>query len=202
LNAAELKIMRPKISFIGYLSIAPLLIGLIFFSNIKGYFRFISICAQEGGLRVYEPLEKNVGWWAKDKYQARAAALLAGVGFVRYTDKADNITYDIRFLGGNPQKDSSFIKSPADTSKLLTYQWRYINGRLENELRLGRQGYEILDISDDRVLVRFYIFGYSILDRDHTPLETRASVGCFDEKSFKFDEPDRWRKELNTAFKN
>lgn len=180
----------------------PFFILLFFSSNIYGYFRFKHYCSSEGGLRVYEKLERNVGWLAKDKYEARIAALLDGVGFVRYTDAKDGRAYDIRYLGGNPSSDSSFKKILADNSRLLTYKWHYLNERIVNELRLGRHGYEVLDIATDRILVRFYMFGYSRLDPSNTILAAPSGIGCFDEVGKSVDDPSRWRNEINTAFKN
>jgi len=178
----------------------PVLILLFFSSNIYGYFRFKHYCSTEGGLRVYEKLERNVGWWAKDKYDARTVALLDGVGFVRYTDQKDGQTYDIKYIGGDPQDDSSFERKFADEARLLLYRWKYINYRIPEELRLGRHGYEVLNINNDRVLVNYYMFGYSKFERSHTLFDAPSGVGCFDEKSVN-DEPSLWRKELNTAFK-
>lgn len=96
--------------FLIIISIIFLSIFAFFFSNIKGYYRFKQYCEAEGGLRVYEPLEKNVGWLADDFENARLVALLDRGDFVRYTDKNGREIYDMRYLGGNPVSDSSYEK--------------------------------------------------------------------------------------------
>lgn len=152
-------------------------------------------------MRVYEPLEKNVGWWAKDKYEAQTAALIKNVGFVRYTNEKDGKTYDLRYVGGNSSMDSSFEKTIFDESKDLIYKWKCINENLSGEIRLGRHGYEILNFNN-KILVRYYMFGYSEFDMNHTLLGALSRVGCFDEVSYTIDEPSRWCKEIDTAFKD
>src|SRR5437868_10592772 len=72
--------------FLIFISIIFLSIFAFFFSNIKGYYRFKQYCEAEGGLRVYEPLERNVGWAAKDKEHAAFTSVLDSVGFVRYIE--------------------------------------------------------------------------------------------------------------------
>lgn len=180
----------------------PILILLFFSTNIYGYFRFKSYCSSEGGLRVYEQLQKNVGWWAKDKYEAHVAAQLKYVGFVRYTDEKDGNTYDVRFIGKDPQRDSSFEKLPADQSKSTVYEWRHVSEFVNNELRLGKFGYEILDIKSNNILARYYSWSYSKFDKTHTIFEGPSGVSCFNEGGKNLDNPSRWLIELNTSFKN
>lgn len=191
--------MRSFFKIMAYLSIIPLFIGLFFFSNIKGYYRFKDYCEKEGGLRVYEPLERNVGWLAKDKYDGRVVALLTCVGFVRYTDKKDGQTYDIRYISGDPQDDSSFEKNIADESKLFKYKWLHTSD-LAGELLIGRSGYA----NTDKLLVRFYMFGFSWFDTDRTPLSTTVKDSCFHEYYESSDDFPKSRslKEIISAFKN
>lgn len=193
--------MKQFIKYSAYFAIIPLLIGLLFFSNIKGYYRFKSYCENEGGLRVYEKLERNVGWWAKDKYDARAAALLDGVGFVRYTDKGDGKTYDIKYIGGDPQEEKSFEKLVSDKSKSIIYVWKDINEPIKNELRLMRYGEQILDIND-KIQAYYYIIGYQKLDPSHTFLGTSSETYCFNKPAKSNSEHSGWLTVLSTAFKN
>ena len=43
-----------------------LFIGLYFFDNIKGYYHFTQYCKNEGGLKIYEKLEKGLGMMDDD----------------------------------------------------------------------------------------------------------------------------------------
>ncbi|MES2825659.1 MAG: hypothetical protein V4732_18810 [Pseudomonadota bacterium] len=192
--------MRYFLKFIANFSIIPLLIGLLFFSNIKGYLRFKSYCSNEGGLRVYEPLEKNVGWVADDYDDAHVAAQLKHVGFVRYTEKKDGNTYDLRYLGGDPQHDSSFEKAPADESKPLAYKWRHVNGAIQDELRLSRSVFEIINVNTNHVSTRFYMFWYHRFGRAHTLFDAPYPVSCFHERGSNFGDFPRSLREINTAF--
>lgn len=210
--------MKPFFKFIVIVSIIPLLIGLYFFGNIKGYYRFKHYCAKDGGLQVYESLEKGEGWWAKDEYEARVAAVLEHVGFVRYFDKKQSKIYDLRYLGGDPQLDSSFVTDLSDESKNILYKLNYINEAVKNELRLRKYGYEISDFSTGRLLARFYMYSYSKFDRDKTVLDMPSGVTCFNDVvgvdalihsmqfsgvvlNYSIEQPSQWRQELNTAFK-
>jgi hypothetical protein len=177
-------------------------IASYFSSNIHGYFRFQHYCSSEGGLRVFEPLEKNVGWWAKDYNDAHVAAQLKYVAFARYKDEKDGVTYDLRYLGGDPQYDKAFEKIPADESKPLIYKWRYVAEDVPNELRLGRSGYEVLDFKNERILARFHMFGYSAFDPSNTILGAPSGIGCFHEGGATFYDLPRSLTEIITAFKN
>mgnify|MGYP000878039264 CR=1 FL=1 len=180
----------------------PIVILLFFSSNIYGYFRFKHYCSAEGGLRVYEKLERNVGWLAKDKYEARTAALLDGVGFVRYTDKNDGKSYDIKYIGGDPQDDGSFEKYNMDGSKSIRYVWKSINQPVANELRLRRYGEEILDVKDNRVLAQYYMLGYEKLNRSNTLLDMPTEIYCFNDPVTKFGNFDGWISSVNKIFRS
>lgn len=193
--------MKPFFKFIVIVSIIPLLIGLYFFDNIKGYYRFKQYCAKEGGLRVYQPLEKSVGWWADDYDSAHMAAQLKYVAFVRYRDKKDGKEYDLTYMGGDPQRDSSFNKNSADQSKEIVYFWKNINKKISGESRLMRYGEEILN-TNNKILVSYYMLGYEKFNRSHTLLDAPSEVYCFLESAKKVGEMDGWITALNTSFKN
>lgn len=192
---------QPSKTVITLISI-PIVVLLFFAPNIYGYFRFKSYCASEGGLRVYEPLEKNVGWLADDYDAAHMAAQLQYVEFVRYTDKKDNKTYDLRYIGNNPQRDSSFEKLPADESKKVIYRWVNVSEFVEGELRLKRFGEKILDLNDLKVLTTYYMFSYSNLDINNTIFGAPSRSYCFNSQAGTMGEIDNWITSLNTAFKN
>jgi hypothetical protein len=191
----------PSKSVIVLISI-PILILLFFSSNIYGYFRFKHYCSTEGGLRVYEKLERNVGWFAKDKYDAQVAAQLSGVGFVRYRDQKNGNFYDLIYKGGNPTKDSSFEKKLADHSLAVVYEWRHISEFVAGEIRLGKFGYEIFNLKDNHLMARFYSLSYSKLDRPRTLFDIPSGISCFNNTAEKSGEFDEFISALNTIFKN
>lgn len=193
--------MKPFFKFMVIISIIPLLIGLYFFDNIKGYYRFKQYCEAEGGLKVYEPIKKGVGLLAKDKDDAYSAALLKNIGFVRYKDEDGNF-YDIRYIGGHPQHDSSYKRKPSDLSIILNYEWRVINMKFMHESRLGKSGYEIFDLTKKIALVKYSIFYYSKFDRRKTLFDAPSSIGCFDNFSDDYRKISPLYREIDSAFKN
>ncbi|WP_028449197.1 hypothetical protein [Chitinibacter tainanensis] len=154
------------------------LIVLLFYDNIRGYYRFKAICEKEGGLRVYQKLEPGVGWMADSEYYARSAALLKNVGFARYTNPTTHISYDIRYLKGNPGNDASFDKRPADLALPVLYAWERVSVQIQGELRLKRFGYEITDLQKQQLVARIYEFSYSQFNQDKTLLAAPSLRFC------------------------
>ena len=58
-------------------------IAAYFGDNIRGYYRFKELCETEGGLKVFRPLLKNVGWQASSYEDARSAAHFTQIAFAR-----------------------------------------------------------------------------------------------------------------------
>lgn len=193
--------MKPFFKFIVVVFIVSLLIALYFFDNIKGYWRFKHYCEKEGGLKVFEPIKKSVGLLAENKRDARAAAILENIGFVRYKDEDGNF-YDIKYIGGHPQQDSSYEKKPSDLSVSLNYEWRFINVFVLGELRLARFGYEIFDANKNSTSVRYSIFYYSRFDRNKTPLDAPSRISCFEDFSNDYRKKSPVLKEIDSAFKD
>lgn len=191
--------MKPFFKFIAIVSVIPLLIVLYFFDNIKGYYRFKQYCEKEGGLKVYQPLEKNVGWLTKDYLYARTISSIDHVDFARYQD--DEGVFDLKYKGDKREVDSSYLKTLASDSKTVIYRWDRVNRMVPNELRLARSGYEIFDINTNKLMVRYYYFNYSRFDRSKTILDAPSSISCFNDRGENFDGVDQAFKKLNDAFK-
>ncbi|HOY22685.1 MAG TPA: hypothetical protein PK002_05990 [Cellvibrio sp.] len=191
--------MKSTLKTIGFLSIIPLLICLIFFSNIKGYFRFQHYCEAEGGLRVYEKLERNVGVMVDSYDSAQIATQLKYVDFARFQDRKNNQLYDLHYAGGDPQILKSYIVKPADNSKKTTYFFKNISYFLKDERNLFRSAYLITDMSGTNTLVRYYKFEYLLFIG---PLDSRSTKSCFTEGGRSTSDIARWRKDFKNAFKN
>ena len=160
---------------------AILVLLLVYFSeNIYGYYRFKQYCWNEGGLRVYQKLEKNVGWLANNKRTAMVAAQLDYIPFVRYpVKKENNRFYDIRYIGGHPGKKASYLEVESNMEIPVKYKWVFTSGRLDNELRLTRQMDEIIDIKNGKPLIVFKKFSYSKFDRKNTLLAAPSGSSCY-----------------------
>lgn len=194
--------MKPFFKLSILFLVIPSLIGLYFFDNIKGYYRFKQYCEKEGGLRVYQPLEKNVGWLAEDQEQAKAASLLEYVDYVRYTDKYDENTYDLRYLGGDSQLDTSYEIRPVNKSNIPVYSWSSVGEEVKGELRIRRFGYEVIKIKKSELAALYYSFSYAKFNRSKTLLDMPSRVYCFTEYEKGSEGMYGWRVALNTAFKN
>lgn len=192
---------QPNKTVITLISI-PIVMLLFFSSNIYGYFRFKNYCSSEGGLHVYEKLEKNVGWWAKDYDAAHVAAQLKYVAFVRYEDKKSGNTYDLKYLGGNPQHESSFEVLPSNEA-VITYKWNYSSQiDMPSDSNMAFSRYEVLSFKNNSLVVSFNMFGYSWFNPDRTPLVTNIYESCFNEGGKSFKDLPRSMTEIITAFKD
>lgn len=179
--------------------IAILVLVLIFFSsNIHGYFRFKSYCSSEGGLKVYEQIEKNVGVITDDYDSAHMAVQLQYIDFARYKDKKEGLFYDLRYIGGEPQSLKSYSKAPADHSKDTLYYWKDVNYFVRNEKDLFKFGFEIMDVNRKKVLARYYMFEYLLYVGQ---LDSKSTQSCFREGGGSISDIARWRNDFKAAFK-
>lgn len=173
----------------------PLLIGLYFAENIKGQIRFMQYCWKEGGLKVYEPLERDVGWWAEDLESAKAIASRHPVAFVRYRDdEGDGKGYDVRYIGGSFRDESSYQISPADYENPIELFSKFYFVRMENELRLSKKKYEVYSFEKNELLAGYYVFVYSQYDLDNSFMGAPSNVYCPNVPGFDFHK-------INEAFK-
>lgn len=186
--------MKNTLKIIGYISIIPLLIGLYFFENIKGYYRFKELCGQERQLVVKSKLERDVGWMIDlEKRTPRSYAFqIAGlpyVKFLRFKDFEDRKIYDAYYIGktnkiadgGASRRDdweSDYELQPANFDKPAIYQWQSFEEDLPNELRMSRAGYRFTDLRTKQVVVSFNQLGYSKFDRNHTLLDAPSGEVC------------------------
>jgi hypothetical protein len=194
--------MKASTKFFGTLLVISFLGVVFFFDNIKGYYKFKSYCSNEGGLHVYEPLQKNVGWLADDQSDARIASLLSGVSFVRYTDAHDNKSYDVIYLGGSTYRDKSYEVSLSDEKKLVVYKFIRTATSLKNELRLREIENKAIRISDQKLMVEYSIFIYEKFDRANTILDMPSMVSCHvEEPGRPLDVLPLNIKEISSSFK-
>lgn len=181
--------------------IIPLLITLFFFSNIKGYYRFKNYCSSEGGLHVYEKLEKNVAWWAKDKYEARELAILPEVGQVFFKDESNKFTYELKYTGGSFQSESSYSVTSADYDKEVRYEWKKVNQAIPDESRLRLYGNEVYKTGSEKPIVMFYAYGYELFDRNKTIFDAPSEYYCHvDDSALQLDQLSLALKKIKEAF--
>jgi hypothetical protein len=157
-----------------------LAIGLFFADNIKGYYRFKELCATEAGLKVYQPLERDVGWFADgDIYSAIPMTSYDAVAFVRYHNTNEDKWYDVHRAKRLKVSDLDYTQQPADLSKPVVYQSRVINHHdLPNEVRMGAQVTEFIDLRVNQLVASYTILGYSKFNPQNTLLAAPSGIGC------------------------
>jgi hypothetical protein len=160
------------------IAIILVLIGLYFFDNIKGYYRFMDYCAKEGGVRVYEKLEKNVGWMASDYSDALFVSQIWPVDFVRYKDNVDEKKmYDLYFNDGNKNLNSSYTKKKSSSSKAIIYSWVSKRYQVDDADRL--KGFEYLALNKSKnIMVNYSNFSYSLFDQKNTLFGSSSTRWC------------------------
>jgi hypothetical protein len=158
------------------IAIFPAIIGLYFFDNIKGYYKFKEYCAKEGGLHTYKKLEKNAGVMARSKAQARVASSMKSIGFARYIENEQS--YDVTYNGGFPANEKSYQVDLSDISKTPLYSWKKDRISIAGELRLVKTNYQLVDTLSKSVLVDFITFYYSTFERNKTLLAAPSVVSC------------------------
>lgn len=153
-------------------------IAAYFGDNIRGYYRFKELCETEGGLKVFRPLLKNVGWQASSYEDARSAAHFTQIAFARFTDAKDGRSYDLRYLGGHPADDSSYEKLAAKPDTPVVYAWNWVAETLPGEVRTSRSGLKVIDIATGKVQMQWLQIGYRTFDQDRTLLAAPSGNAC------------------------
>ncbi|WP_293934137.1 hypothetical protein [Iodobacter sp.] len=167
----------------GFLIKLCLIFGVMiiwFWPNIQGHYRFKQYCSREGGIRIYGEILPDQGWLAAgnspDDYKLPFA--FKRVAFVRYKDKS-GIWFDV-YAKFNPwPKDLDYILEPVDKSKSVMYMIKneFIRN-MPNELRLGKDRYEIYVITENKVIASTTNFQYEQFERGKTFLGAPSGVVC------------------------
>jgi hypothetical protein len=157
-----------------------LVISLYFAENIWGYYRFKVMCAKESGLKIYQPLEPNSGWWVNggSVYDAIVLVSFKEVAFIRYRDKKDGNLYDVYSTPRQKISDEGYARKLADMSQQVLYEYKYSNPRLENEIRMSIVLEEFIDLSTSKVMARYQGFTHSKFNPDNTLLGANSGEQC------------------------
>lgn len=171
-----------------------LLIFIWWISDIPiGYYQFRRMCEKEGGLKVYEKLDKDVGWSVEYDVQAELPASFNHIAFVRAADFNTGKLLDIRYLGGK-ESFSRYEKRPADMSKSVKYQINEKVVHVPNSIRLIRYDKNIIDLTKKKIVAQFTEFNFGWSNPDNTlfgqsgsaicPEPSRETWGSFDSIAF------------------
>ncbi len=157
-----------------------LLVALYFASNIRGYYRFKEICVRDGGVRVYQPLERDVGWTVgRGRMQDTGMPVVfPEVAFARYRNEEDGQWYDVYRVPKVKVGDDGFAQQPADLSKPVVYEYRSRNQDLKDELRMSATSKEVIDLRNSKVAATYTTFGYSQFEPSNTLLAAPSGSEC------------------------
>jgi hypothetical protein len=179
MNIAIKKILKKSIWIVSIV----FTIGLYFSNNIWGYYRFKEICAKEAGLKVYQPLERNVGWLVRggQMYDTGIPVNFKDVAFVRYHDEKDGNWYDVYRVPKLKVGDPGYARQPADMSKPVVYEYRSIHKRLPEEIRMGSWVTEFIDLRTSQLVATYKVLSYSKFNPDNTILAAPSGEACPDD---------------------
>ena len=157
-----------------------LAIALYFSSNIQGYYRFKEICARDGGVRVYQPLERNVGWTVGGGRMLDTGYVVhfSEVAFVRYRNEKDGQWYDVYRVPKLKVGDGGFAQQPADWNKPVIYEYRSWQRDLQDELRMSTVVVEAIDLRTSKANASYTTFGYSKFEPSNTLLAAPSGEAC------------------------
>lgn len=187
--------MKTTFKSIIYISIIPLLIGLYFFDNIRGYYRFKALCGQEKRLVVTTKLERDVGWQVDLQKPTSHDDVLFKAGmphikFVRFQDSEDHKLHDAYYVGKAQRTPGDkawradwrddYEILPADLENKTVYQLESFEEGLPTESRTNRYGYRVIDLRINQEIVTLSEFGYSTFERSRTLLDAPSGNVCHD----------------------
>lgn len=143
-----------------------------------GYYQFKRICESEGGLRVYEKVEPNVGWIASNEPDARGiVSSYSTVPFARF--RSDDGTWkDVKYKGGNPWWSSSYEISLADESKKPRYRMAVKVESVADAIRLTKYVRTLTDESSSQPVFIYTRFTFTWTNPEHTLLGRSDSAYC------------------------
>jgi len=137
------------------------------------YYQFKKLCAAEGGLNVFEPLKKGVGWetvWPATSVSGSMsyASQMPNVAFFRVKrteydplpELGIGVPIDVRYLGGPPLPRGSYEFKPSDLSKAVVYQIVTDVQRERND-RISRFLFEVREVGSQKVMLRSTQFRFN-----------------------------------------
>lgn len=143
-----------------------LVLGLYFADNIRGYYRFKELCANEAGLKVYQPLERNVGWLADKNEAGYLLYFYSSILFVRYANGEQSLQDLIRTTEKRDSSDDGFRSQPVDTIKQPLYGFQKRIEVVTNESRITRYKTTVTNLQSGQPAVVYQDFVYRIFSPD------------------------------------
>lgn len=168
---------------LGWCAAILLSVGLLFFDNIRGYYRFKAVCRAQGGAHVSQLLERNVGWRVSGGHisEARFPLSFDEVAFVRYKNEQDGLERDVYRVEKKSVTDLGYVEKPADIRLPVIYEYRFDIKDLQSETRLSTAVNEVIDLRTSAQAAVYTMFIYSEFEPSRTLLAAPSLVTCPDD---------------------
>jgi hypothetical protein len=175
--------MKNTFKLLAWLIGISLAAGLFFADNIRGYYRFKEICARDAGLRVYQPLERNVGWTVSGGRieDTSMPIYMNEVAFVRYRNETDDMLYDVYRVQKLKVGDSGYAQQAADLNKPVVYEYRSSHRDLKDEVRLGAWITEFIDLRTSKIAATYSEISYGKFNTENSILAAPSGEACPDD---------------------
>lgn len=149
-----------------WFAVTVFLLGFYFADNIKGYYLFKKACTEEAGLKIYQPLKRDVGWFSEKNETAYLLYFYPGIAFVRFTDEAQSLRDLVRTVEKNDSSDSGFRQRPVDESKQPLYKFQKTIEEIPKKNRITRFKTTVTDLQSGQISVAYQEFSYRIFSPD------------------------------------
>ena len=156
---------------------AALVIGLYFAGNIKGYYRFKKICGEQAGLKIYQPLKKNVGWITSEGHYSGPITLYYGA-YSRFQKEKDGLLYDATLAPKKKISDLGVTFLIANTEINPKYELRVTRDVLPEELRLAKNTTQVIDLENGKIALTYIHFDFSTFEQAKTILAASSGETC------------------------
>jgi hypothetical protein len=129
------------------------------------YYEFKQLCAAEGGLKVYEKLEKGKGWDLEQASEQVARSYLSrmpNIAFIRVPKANDSpppliapgTLVDVRYLGAPALPTTSYSFEAADAALPVSYRI-YSDAIDEQDSRITRFWFEVRAKNTEKPMLRY-----------------------------------------------
>lgn len=148
--------------------------------SATGQRKFEALCKEEGGYRVYERLEKNVGWIVDEPIAGQITDLyhrpfsFGPVAFVRTADKSGNWFDAMR----DPDRPGKFILAPADQTRPVRYRFKFVRQVFPDDERFQRNQELITDLANGKPAASLTFFYFEWTKPENVILHAPTSQRC------------------------
>ena len=148
---------------------------------IMGAIKFKRLCKTEGGARVYEKIEKNMGWMVEDNSKFGYKPVFSyKPAFVRYKNEHGE-KFDVIKINPPPKTGEPYKLIPAEESKPVRYLFKFVDIKnYEGDERFSKTQDQVIDLHTEKIVATYTNFGFAWTTPDRVILAAPTGVGCFD----------------------